>query len=168
MRPNSAATAILIGGGIAGLCDITYAIVFSWAMRGTSPLRLLQSVASGLLGKSAFDGGWFTAALGLCLHFFIALSAAVIFYLASRIFPVLARQAFLAGAVYGLAIYAVMNLVVLPLSAFPFPMKFAPLATITGVLVHIFLVGVPIALAIRRWVPVARRSRAAHAIWPGT
>ena len=168
MRPNSAATAILIGGGIAGLCDITYAIVFSWAMRGTSPLRLLQSVASGLLGKSAFDGGWFTAALGLCLHFFIALSAAVIFYLASRIFPVLARQAFLAGAVYGLAIYTVMNLVVLPLSAFPFPMKFAPLATITGVLVHIFLVGVPIAFAIRRWVPVARSSRAAHAISPGT
>src|SRR5882757_4098677 len=130
MSRISAASAILAGGAIAGACDITYAIVFSWARRGTSPVRILQSVASGLLGKPAFEGGWPTAALGLFLHFFIALSAAVIFYLASRFLPILTRQALIAGALYGLAIYSVMYFVVWPFSAVPFKPPFAPLPTI--------------------------------------
>ena len=80
----SAAKAILIGGSIAGACDILYAIIYSWLARGTPPVKILQSVASGLLGKAAFEGGWLTAELGLFLHFFIAISAAVIFYFAAH------------------------------------------------------------------------------------
>jgi hypothetical protein len=152
MRRLSATSAILIGGAIGGLCDITYAIVFSWAMRGTSPVRILQSVASGLLGKPAFEGGWPTAALGLCLHFFIAISAAVIFYFAATRLALLTRHPVVSGVAYGFVIYWVMNLVVLPLSAIPFKVTFAPLTTGTGLIVHMFLVGVPIALAIRRAV----------------
>ncbi|MEO7167842.1 MAG: hypothetical protein ABI787_09650, partial [Spartobacteria bacterium] len=71
MRLLSPFRAILIGGAIAGILDITYAIGFS-AWRGVAPLRLLQSVASGLLGAPAFEGGLPTAALGLFLHFCIA------------------------------------------------------------------------------------------------
>jgi hypothetical protein len=78
----SAPSAILIGGAIAGACDITYAITF-WAFRSVSAMRVLQSVASGLLGAPAFKGGLATAALGLVLHFFIAFAAATIFYLAA-------------------------------------------------------------------------------------
>src|SRR5260221_8275092 len=149
MSRISAAKAILMGGAIAGACDTTYAIVFSWMRRGTSPVRILQSVASGLMGKPAFEGGWPTAVLGFVLHFFIAISAAVIFYLASRFLPILTRQAFIAGALYGLAIYAIMYFVVLPLSAVPFKPPFAPLPTIPDLLVHMFLIGLPISLAIR-------------------
>ena len=56
MRRLSPFSAILIGGTIAGALDITYAIGFS-AMHGVPPMRILQSVASGLLGKPAFEGG---------------------------------------------------------------------------------------------------------------
>jgi hypothetical protein len=150
MRRLSATAAILIGGAIGGLCDITYAVVFSWVMRGTSPVRILQSVASGLLGKPAFEGGWPTAALGLFLHFFIALSAAAIFYFAARRIPFLVRYAVLSGLLYGFLIFWFMRLVVLPLSAFPFPIKFPLGPTVLELAFHMFTVGVPIALAIRR------------------
>ena len=149
MRRNPAISAILIGGSIAGACDITYAIVFS-GFRGVPALRVLQSVASGLLGAAAFNGGLPTAALGLVLHFFIAFSAAAVFYMASRWFHFLTRQAVISGVLYGLLIYAVMNLVILPLSAFPRKVTFPPLVLATGLLVHMFLIGLPISLVARR------------------
>jgi len=150
MRRNPAAFAILAGGAIAGALDITYATVFSALCRGVPPVRVLQSVASGLLGAAAFDGGLPTAALGLLLHFFIAFSWAALFYLASRWFPLLLRHAALSGVLYGAGIYAVMNLVVVPLSAFPRKLSFPPLVLITGLFVHMFFIGLPIALAARR------------------
>ncbi len=117
MRRLSPLSAILIGGAIAGALDITYAIGFS-AMRGVAPSRILQSVASGLLGAPAFEGGVATAALGLVLHFCIAFLWAAIFYLASRAITFLTRHPVVSGLFYGVLIYAAMNLVVLPLSAF--------------------------------------------------
>jgi hypothetical protein len=149
MRRHPAAFAILVGGGIAGLLDITYAIVFS-GLHGVPAMRILQSVSSGLLGKAAFDGGTPIAALGLALHFLIAFSAAAIFYAASRRLPTLVRRAFAAGIVYGLGIYLVMNFVVLPLSAFPGKFKFIPTLFAADLFVHMFFVGLPIALATRR------------------
>ncbi len=148
----SAAKAILIGGSIAGACDILYAIIFSWLARGTPPVKILQSVASGLLGKAAFDGGWLTAEVGLFLHFFIAFSCAVIFYLAAHRMPILATHAVWSGLIYGCLIFWFMRLVVLPLSAFPFPVKFPPGPTILELAFHMFTVGLPIALLVKRAV----------------
>ena len=150
IRRLSALSAILIGGAIAGALDITYAIGFS-ALRGVPPIRILQSVASGLLGAPAFHGRWLTAALGLLLHFCIALLWAAIFYLASRTIPFLTRHPVISGLFYGFLIYAVMNLVVLPLSAFPRKVSFPLLVLVSGVLAHMFCIGLPISLAARRF-----------------
>ncbi len=152
MRRLTALSAILLGGAIAGTLDITYAIGFS-ALRGVPSIRILQSVASGLLGAPAFNGGLQTAALGLILHFSIALSAAAIFYLASKEIPVLTRHPVVAGLSYGFLIFAVMNLVVLPLSAFPRKVSFPLVVLVTGILVHMFCIGLPISLAVRRTLP---------------
>ena len=143
--------AIFWGGLIAGTLDITYAIVFSYLRSGTSPVVILQSVASGLLGKDSFNGGFATAALGLFLHFLIAFTAAAIYYAASRKLDVLVRAAIVCGMVYGVLVYAVMNYVVIPLSAVPPRTGPRPLLVlVTGLLVHMFLIGLPIALAVRR------------------
>jgi uncharacterized membrane protein YagU involved in acid resistance len=152
MRRLSALSAILIGGAIGGTLDITYAIGFS-AMRGVPPMRILQSVASGLLGAPAFSGGALIATLGFALHFFIAFAAAAIFYLASRAMPILTRHSITAGLIYGLLTYAVMNLVVLPLSAYPRKVSFPLLVLVTGLFVHMFFIGLPISLAVRRTSP---------------
>ena len=150
MRAKNALLAILVGGGIGGAFDITYAVVFS-GVRGVPALRVLQSVASGLFGAAAFKGGVPIALLGLVLHFFIALSWAAIFNFASRWWPLLTRRPVICGIVYGFIIYWVMNLVVLPLSAFPRRVTFPPIVLATGLFVHMFLIGLSISLAVRRW-----------------
>ena len=148
--------AILVGGLIAGALDITYAFILWWLRAQVTPMQILQSVATGLLGKASYDGGAGTAILGAFLHFFNALVIAAIFVGASRIWPVLARRATLFGPLYGVGVYLVMNYVVLPLSAFPPRTRPpAPVVWITGVLAHMFLIGLPIALAAKRAVPVA-------------
>lgn len=148
MRRHPAAFAILVGGLIAGAIDITYAVGFS-AYRGVAPARILQSVASGLLGSPAYQGGAATAALGLLLHFLLMLIIAAIFYVASLRLRFLVARPVLWGAIYGFLVYWVMNLVVLPLSAFPSTVKFVPVVVITSLIVHAFGIGVPIALASR-------------------
>lgn len=149
-----AAHAILTGGLIAGLIDITYAMGYS-ALRGVPPTRILQSVASGLLGSSSYQGGTATAALGLVLHFLLMLIIAAIFYFASTRWRFLVARPVLWGGLYGFASYWMMNLVVLPLSAFPSEVKFVPLTVITSLIVHAFGIGVPIALASRKALSTA-------------
>ena len=106
-----------------------------------------------MFGAPAFGGTVPTAALGLVLHFCIALSAAAIFYLASRAIPILTHHPVIAGLFYGLLIYAVMNLIVLPLSAYPRKMSFPFVVLVTGLFVHMFCIGLPISLAVRRTFP---------------
>jgi uncharacterized membrane protein YagU involved in acid resistance len=143
--------AILLGGLIAGTIDISYACIFSYLRRGTSPVRILQSVASGALGRSAFEGGARTAALGLVFHFLIATIAAAIYYLASRRLRFLVNYAVICGPLYGVCIYLVMNFVVLPLSAIGSRPALPLPVLISGLLIHMFGIGLPIALIVRRY-----------------
>jgi hypothetical protein len=150
-RPGSP-RAILWGGLIAGACDITYAFIFYYLRSGTTPARILQSVASGALGAEAFKGGLPVAALGLFFHFLIACVWAAVYYLASRKLRVLVRHPFVCGVLYGAAVYALMNYVVVPLSAAPFKGSTpAAVTLVTGLLLHMFGIGLPIALATRRF-----------------
>jgi len=145
---SRAAGWVVLGGAVGATCDIVYAIVFtSW--RGIPPERLLQTVASGLLGKAAYDGGWPVAALGLGLHYAIVIVAAALFFAVARRWAWLREEPITAGLAYGVAIYGFMNFVVLPLSAYPYPLRFPLLATATGLLAHM-AVGLSIALITRR------------------
>lgn len=147
--PVPARRFVLLAALVGGTCDIVYALLY-YGWKGVPALRLLQSIASGLLGQDAFAGGFNAALLGLALHYAILLVAAALFLEASRRLAWLRAHAVAAGALFGLAIYGVMNLVVLPLSAYPFPLRFPLATTVTGVLVHMFLIGVPISLLTRR------------------
>ena len=97
---SKALPAIGWGGLIAGILDITTAFI-----RWRPPVRLLQGIASGLLGPRAFQGGWGTAVLGLALHFFIAFSAAAIYYAASRKLAFLRQRAVVWGLFYGIHVH---------------------------------------------------------------
>jgi hypothetical protein len=143
--------AILWGGLLCGVLDITAALLV-YGYLGAKPIRLLQGIAGGLLGPRTYEGGIATALLGLACHFVIAFSAAAVYVAASRLAPFLVRYAVLTGALYGIGVYFVMNRVVVPLSAaakFPFSFKMM----LIGVVIHIFCVGLPIALVTRRFAP---------------
>lgn len=141
---------VLIGGLVAGTLDITYACVF-WALRGgTPPLRIFQSVAKGVLGASTFKGGAATAALGLFLHFFIAITMSIVYYLVARRWTTLVERPLMFGAAYGLVLYGVMNYIVVPLSLARGGGSGGALWVWLSIVVHMFLIGVPIAFFTRR------------------
>lgn len=147
-RPRPAAF-VLAGGLVAGTLDIVYACAFWASKAGVPARRILQSVASGLLGRTSFEGGAATAALGLALHFLIATSMSAAYYLVAHRWPLLRRRPVLGGGAYGLILYGVMNHVVVPLSAAG-PGSKDPLWIALSIAVHVLLIGIPIALFARR------------------
>ncbi len=147
-----ATPAILNAGALAGLLDITAASVQAF-LRGRSPMRVLQSVASGWLGKDSYAHGGWSAALGFVTHFSIATTWAALFWLASRRMPALVRNAWVSGPLYGLLVYAVMYEVVIPLSAIHRRVPRTPQDVLIGLLIHVFCVGLPIVMVIRAHTP---------------
>lgn len=146
MKQISRLRAVLIGGSIAGALDILFALTHA-AVNGMGPQRLLQVVASGLLGQDAYAGGWPTAVLGLIAHFVLSYLWATLFVAAAaRVSRIVARPA-ISGAIFGVLVFLAMRLVVLPLSAFPHPVSFKPLSAGLDLLSHVFFFGLPIALA---------------------
>ena len=121
-------------------------------LEGKSPVYLFQAIAGGLLGMSSFQGGLATAALGAFFHFLIATTAAAVFYLASRKLKFLVKHAIPSGLLYGIAVYVVMRYGVLPISAYHVKIALPPLADlIKDVAIHMFLVGLPISLMVRKY-----------------
>lgn len=140
--------AILWGGLFVGLFDILDAIIFFGIRNGVPPYRIFQSIARGLLGRDAFAGGAATVALGAGLHFFVATCIVATCVFLSQKLTFLAARPFVFGPLYGLAAFAVMNLVVLPLSAAG-RAHFDVLGLANGLLIHMLGVGMPSALAAR-------------------
>lgn len=134
---------ILIGGLVVGVLDGAYAVVFS-AFHGVRAARVFQSISSGFYGREAFNRGTATVVLGVVLHFFIATTIVLVYWVAGRRIQILGKHPFLCGAVYGLLVYLFMNLVVIPLSAVPFRPRLP--AIIGGVIVHVVMIGIPAAL----------------------
>ena len=146
---SNALLPVVCAGFLCGVLDITAALIV-YGFFGAKPVPLLQGIASGLLGPRAFEGGLATAMLGLLCHFVIAFGAATVYFAASRAVPALLQHTFASGALYGVAVYFFMSRIVLPLSAAarrPFSMKMM----IIGVVIHIFCVGFPISLSVRRF-----------------
>lgn len=110
---------VLAGGLALGALDLLFAFTFWGALRGVAPGRILQSIAAGVQGAAAFEGGASSAMLGLVCHFFIATMMVLAYTLASGRKRVLAEQPVRHGLLYGLLLYVVMTHVVVPLSNAP-------------------------------------------------
>jgi hypothetical protein len=143
----SPSRALLLGALTVGALDILDTFVF-FGVRGVPPLRILQAIASGLVGReAAVIGGLATAALGLLLHFFIAFIVVLVFYLVSRKVSILTRYPVVLGALYGIAVYFIMTLVVVPSSAIGAVRALPSLPVlVNGLLIHALGVGIPAAL----------------------
>jgi hypothetical protein len=141
--------AIFCGGLLAGMLDITQAFI-GFSLAGSTPFRILQRIAWGLLGPHSREMGWASAAVGLVCHFTVAFGAATVYYLASRKLRILVEQPVLCGLIYGELVFLFMYFVVIPLSAIG-PVHFSIATYITGPIGHPLLIGLPIALCARRF-----------------
>ena len=143
-RRQGALLAIAVGGLTAGTIDLLQAcILFGWDI----PL----AIAGGLLGPRAFQGGVGTYILGVGLHFFIACSAATIYYGASRKLTFLKEHPLVCGLFFGGAVQEVMNLVVLPLSALHARGPYQLHDLLLGLGVHMVVIGLPISFSVWRF-----------------
>src|SRR6476619_4768798 len=146
-NPNAFQT-IVFGGFAIGILDFIDASTFFPLYYGISFLDVWHGPASGLLGRDAARaGGWNTALLGLLLHFVVAFCIASVYFLLTRVFPLLVRYPVVSGLLFGVAAHFVMQYVVIPLSAIdripPWPPIGPLLNSIFG---HALLVGLPVAL----------------------
>lgn len=137
----------MLGGLTVGVLDSLDALVF-FGLRGVSPTRLFQGIAAGLLGRQAFEGGMATALLGILIHFFIAFVVVATYHAAARARPGLLLHPWVFGALYGVMVFAVMNLLVIPLSAIG-ARSFSAGVLLNGLLIHVLGVGLPAALSAR-------------------
>jgi hypothetical protein len=134
---------ILVGRAIAGALDLTSAFfTFGW--------QVPRGIAAGLLGRQSFMNPnpllWI---LGVLLHFFIAFSAATIYCLASRRLPFLRDHWLVCGMFYGIAVFLVMSLIVLPVSGLHSAGPYQLRGLIQGIVAHMILIGLPISFSMR-------------------
>jgi hypothetical protein len=143
-KDMSALGVIALSAGIAGALDIA---VTAGVMKvqGVSIVRLLQFIASGIFGSSAFNGGKRIAGIGMFLHFLIALVVAAIYYAASGSSSFALARPVLFGVLYGIGVHLVMSRIVVPLSRAP-RREFSLKAFLTQLVIHVFCVGLPISV----------------------
>ena len=135
---------ILLGGFVAGTFDLILAFIsFGWAVP--------RAIAAGLIGTRAFHGGTGTWILGVCLHYFIAYSAAAVYCAASRKLDFLKPHFVVCGMFYGIGFFLVMNLIVLPLSGLHSAGPYQLRGLVQGLLVHMIFIGVPIGFCLYRF-----------------
>jgi hypothetical protein len=135
---------IIVGGMIAGALDLTAAfVIYGWGVP--------RAIAGGLLGRGAIHGGDGPWVLGVCLQFFIALSAATVYCLSTNRLKFLKENFIVCGFFYGIAVFLVMNLVVLPLSALHVTGPYQLHDLLQGLLVHMFIIGLPISISAWRF-----------------
>jgi hypothetical protein len=141
---SNALLAIAVGGGIAGTLDLLQAcILFGW--------RIPLVISAGLLGRQAIQGGVGIYILGVCLHFFIACSAAAVYFAASRKLRFMTEHPLVCGLIFGAIVDQVMTLVALPLSALHARGPFRLQDLLLGLAVHMVVIGLPISFSVRRF-----------------
>ncbi len=145
-RP-SAWRAIFLGGLVAGVLDLAYAVV---VYSPRHPELIPQTIATGVLGAKSYEGGMPTVILGTILHFVIAFGAACVLYMASRYLPFIVRHVVVSGIVFGSCVYLFMHFVVIPLSLVP---RHTPSlrSAIFEFIEHWFFVGMPIVFFAKRY-----------------
>ncbi len=142
---SSSTKTILWSGLIAGVLDAMAGIVVYFIYFGFNPFQVLQFIASGVYGPEAIDSGIPMMVAGTFFHFLIAFVVAAIYFWAYPKISLLRNNVVLMGLIYGAGIWAVMNLLILPSSNIPKAPFDASLAVV-GIIWHMVLVGLPIAL----------------------
>jgi len=146
--------ALLLGTVAVAVIESTEVMIF-WGLRGTPPHQILQYIASGLVGRAAFEGGLATTLLGTALHFFNSFVIFAVYLAASRRFPALVRHPVACGLLYGAGVHLLMAYVVIPLSAAPRRGAFNPWLFLHGVVSQALVVGLPCAFVSRAAAPAS-------------
>ena len=136
---------ILLAGFTAGTLDILAAFINYMVKFGKSPVIVLNFIASGVFGDAAFSGDAMMPVWGLIFHYIIAFIWTIFFYLVYQRVKFLGKNILLSGLLYGIVIWLIMNLILVPFSNTPkLPIRFPQL--LLGVLYLMICVGLPVSI----------------------
>ncbi|WP_234733664.1 DUF1440 domain-containing protein [Tellurirhabdus bombi] len=150
----SALKAILWAGFVAGTLDALAAVVVLGKMKA---IPVFKYIASGFFGREAFTGGIDMVGYGVLFHYLIALAFTLVYFFIFPYLPFLRKEKIASGLLYGICVWVIMNFVVLPLSNVP-PTPFTWQNVLVGILLLMFLVGLPISWIIHRYYRLNRGS----------
>jgi hypothetical protein len=137
------ASTVVVAGLVSGAVDILAAFA-SYTAQGATVPGILKYIASGLLGPAAMQGGAEIALVGLLCHFLLTTAMAALYWAAAHKFRFLATQPWSWGSIYGALTWLAMVFVVVPLSGVAGWKVPQGWSIVSGLLAHIFYVGVPI------------------------
>ncbi|MBF4494474.1 DUF1440 domain-containing protein [Flavobacterium sp. MR2016-29] len=147
--------AVFLSGLIAGTLDIVAAItVYSIILNKTTGIKILQSIASGIFKKEAYTGGSSMALIGLLLHYFIAFTFAWFYFILYPRLSFLKKNALLSGIVYGIFVWIIMNLIVLPIVFPVLPQKHFDFPLMLSILILIVCIGIPISFITKKYYSI--------------
>lgn len=144
-KTNTVAQTIFWSGLIAGILDAIAGVIVYFIYFKLNPLQVLQFIASGVYGPTSINGGVLMIVAGLFFHFVIAYVVAIIYFYAYPKISVLSKYKVASGLIFGLGIWLVMNLLIIPVTNIPKGPFDGGLAVV-GIIWHMVLVGLPISI----------------------
>jgi uncharacterized membrane protein YagU involved in acid resistance len=152
----SATKTVFLSGFTAATLDILAAfVVYSFIMKVVTPLQILQRIASGVFAKTIIGNETVTALTGLLFHYMIAFSFAIAYFFAYPHVKLLHRNAVISGLLYGVFVWAVMNLIVVPLSNASHA-PFALISFLKAIIILMLCIGLPIAIITSKYYKKAK------------
>ncbi|CAN5305406.1 hypothetical protein BH10BAC4_BH10BAC4_08160 [soil metagenome] len=145
------ASAIITAGLIAGTLDILSAFTLVFTRTGKNPIIVLNYISSAIFGKqTAYSGGALMSAIGLLMHYMIAFGWAILFFLLFPKFRLLRFNKIVVGLFYGIFVWTMMNLVLVPMTLIP-PSPFNVTNAVTNVIILMVAIGLPISILASRY-----------------
>ena len=150
----------LIAGLSAAVIEMIFVLPFRYWLVGATPATVFQFIASGALGRRAFEGGSYSVLLGIGAHTLISIVSAAVFAIAALRWNWLRRHVVLSGSACGIVAFLVMSFIVLPLSAIGLSLPRSPALFALSLSIHMFAFGVPIAVVCARLIERSVGARA--------
>jgi len=138
---------ILLSGLLVGTLDILAAFIDVYIATGKNPVGVLNYIARGVFGKTDFTATDTAALLGLLFHYIIAFAFTFFFFWVYSRVEWMRKNWVLTGILYGIFVWAIMNLIVVRLSNIPTAPLSAmkPMKALKAALILICMMGLPLA-----------------------
>lgn len=147
---------VLLSGLVAGILDIvTPILIYAVILQNTTATKILQSIASSVFKQDAYSGDPKMVFYGLVFHFIIATSFALFFFIIYPYIPFLKKNTLISGIVYGIFVWIIMNLIVLPIVFPVLPAKNLDFPLLLSILILIFCIGIPITFITKKYYSYA-------------
>jgi hypothetical protein len=142
----------LIAGLAAAVIEMIFVLPIRYWLVGATPDVVFQFIASGALGRQAFEKGTYAVLFGIGVHTLISIVSAAVFAIGALRWSWLRRHVLLSGCACGILAFLVMSFIVLPLSAIGLSLPKSPALFATSLSIHMFAFGVPIAVVCARLI----------------